>query len=294
MMGINYSIQIADQAKEEDVRYVGLSLRDYNQSIIGEQEVHPFQMVILNEDTLIAGATGVNIWGWCCLEQFWVAPDYDHTDLKDQLLKLIQNEAVKYDIHKLHTKAIFEEEIEFYQKNYYQIFGELEDRPPGYTCYYFKSEDLKYHPVNLEPDYTFLLNNQVTQEYTTILNEKINRDLDKRLGPIPFKQVRLFARDGQDQIIGGLSGYIGWGWFYVSTLWVDERYRGQGLGRDLLTKGEENVLEFGVDKIFLGTTEFQARGFYEKNGYQVFATMDDLPPGYKNFMMRKNLVQISS
>lgn len=97
------------------------------------------------------------------------------------------------------------------------------------------------------------------------------------------------ARDNHHQIIGGLTGYIGWDWLYVSILWVNENYRGHKLGNRLLQKTEREALDFGVTKAFLGTTEFQAREFYEKNGYEIFSVQEDLPPGYKNFEMKKYL-----
>jgi uncharacterized protein (DUF924 family) len=39
----------------------------------------------------------------------------------------------------------------------------------------------------------------------------------------------------------------------------------------------------------LETTSFEARPFYEKRGYEVFATLDDYPPGHSKFFLRKRL-----
>jgi hypothetical protein len=37
------------------------------------------------------------------------------------------------------------------------------------------------------------------------------------------------------------------------------------------------------------TFSFQAPSFYERNGFEVVATIDDHPRGHKNFLMRKRL-----
>ena len=39
----------------------------------------------------------------------------------------------------------------------------------------------------------------------------------------------------------------------------------------------------------LGTTEFQAKPFYEKLGYKVVHEMDDYPKGYKCYTLFKEL-----
>ena len=42
------------------------------------------------------------------------------------------------------------------------------------------------------------------------------------------------AEDGE--VVGGLLGSNAYGWMRVDIVWVDERYRGQGLGTALLQK----------------------------------------------------------
>ncbi len=45
----------------------------------------------------------------------------------------------------------------------------------------------------------------------------------------------------------------------------------------------------GCHSAYLDTHTWQARPFYEKRGYEVFATLDDFPPGHKKFFLRKKL-----
>jgi len=39
----------------------------------------------------------------------------------------------------------------------------------------------------------------------------------------------------------------------------------------------------------LETASFEARPFYEKLGYEVFAALEDYPPGHTKFYLRKRL-----
>ncbi len=45
----------------------------------------------------------------------------------------------------------------------------------------------------------------------------------------------------------------------------------------------------GCHSAHLDTHTWQARPFYEKRGYEVFATLDDFPPGHQKFFLRKKL-----
>ena len=100
--------------------------------------------------------------------------------------------------------------------------------------------------------------------------------------------LNIFIRDEAGQIWGGLTARTYWGWLSVDDLWLDETIRGQGYGRKLLTIAEEQAKKRGCQHAFLRTFSFQARGFYEKNGYRVVGQLDDYPPGETIYTMRKD------
>jgi hypothetical protein len=61
-----------------------------------------------------------------------------------------------------------------------------------------------------------------------------------------------------------------------------------GLGRGPVAQAERIAVERGCHAAHLDTFSFQARGFYEKHGYAVFATLD-YPPERQRFFLRKRL-----
>ena len=52
---------------------------------------------------------------------------------------------------------------------------------------------------------------------------------------------------------------------------------------------EDKARERGCEFSHLDTFSYQARPFYEKLGYEVFATLEDYPPGQQRFYMKKTL-----
>ena len=66
----------------------------------------------------------------------------------------------------------------------------------------------------------------------------------------------------------------------IDGLWVAEQLRGRGLGRRLLVAAEAAAIKRGCRGAWLGTFDFQSRGFYERLGYTVFAELADFPDGH--------------
>jgi GNAT superfamily N-acetyltransferase len=94
--------------------------------------------------------------------------------------------------------------------------------------------------------------------------------------------------DEDGNIIAGCAAYIyQWGCLYVDDLWVDERYRRQELGSNLLQTVEEIGRKRGCYLSYLDTGDFQAKPFYLKHGYTLFGTIKDYPVGHEDYKFFK-------
>jgi GNAT superfamily N-acetyltransferase len=108
--------------------------------------------------------------------------------------------------------------------------------------------------------------------------------------PRPAEPVlTLLLRDENDQVRGGLLGETYYGWLHVSILWVDEPFRGGGYGEALVRAAEEEARKRGCHSAHLDTFSFQARPFYERLGYHVFAELESYPEGHTRYYLRKTL-----
>lgn len=99
----------------------------------------------------------------------------------------------------------------------------------------------------------------------------------------------LSVTDDAGNVIGGLSGELLWGWLFISLLWVDEKARGRGLGRQLVTQAENDLRQQGGSGLYLWTQDWEAPGFYEKIGFQRFVTLPDFPQGYQRIGLLKRI-----
>jgi GNAT superfamily N-acetyltransferase len=99
-----------------------------------------------------------------------------------------------------------------------------------------------------------------------------------------------FVLQGPDEeVVGGIIGATYWGWFYINLMWLKEEFRGKGYGEQLLAQAEAEALRRGAKHAYLDTFTFQAPGFYEKYGYEVFGELEGFPQGHTRFFMRKDL-----
>lgn len=112
-----------------------------------------------------------------------------------------------------------------------------------------------------------------------------------RAGDPQTRPVAILLTDANGDQIGGLWGRCAYGWLFVELLAVPEEHRGGGHGRALMQQAESIARTNGCIGMWLDTYEFQARGFYEKLGFEVFGTLEDHPVGQKHFFLRKPLSQ---
>lgn len=99
--------------------------------------------------------------------------------------------------------------------------------------------------------------------------------------------LAVLVRGDADAVIGGLIGRTFAAWLYVELLWLPESLRGTGLGAELLSRAEREAARRGCLGAHLNTFSFQAPGFYQRQGYEAFGTIEDSPPGHRRIFLRK-------
>jgi GNAT superfamily N-acetyltransferase len=138
----------------------------------------------------------------------------------------------------------------------------------------------------MKPD-IFVTDDPSVPDRTAILDALIDYNAS-RVGPAQLNPLAILLRDRETgETIGGLYSYLLYDWLYIELLVVPETLRGVGLGSDLVRRAESVAVERGCIGVWLNTFSFQARGFYEKLGYEVFGVLDDNPRGSQRFFLRK-------
>lgn len=110
-------------------------------------------------------------------------------------------------------------------------------------------------------------------------------------GEVPFRPVNRIMKDLDGNIIAGANCILNYYWntMYIDMLWVKEDWRKKGYGSELLNEIEKVGKEQGCNLVHLETMDFQAKGFYLRNGYEVFGELDNVPSGHKRYYMKKIL-----
>ena len=102
--------------------------------------------------------------------------------------------------------------------------------------------------------------------------------------------IKNYVIKDDDKIIAGINSRIyHWGILYVDVLYVDENYRGEKLGSQLLKFVENEAIFLGAYLSHLDTFDFQAKDFYLKQGYEIYGTLENCPPNHERYYLKKNL-----
>jgi ribosomal protein S18 acetylase RimI-like enzyme len=129
-----------------------------------------------------------------------------------------------------------------------------------------------------------------SQEESAYLENSINK-FNINLTGIPFGgAVAVLAYDEVNICIGGANGYQWGDAFSLSFLWIEEAWRGQNIGSQILRSIESQAVARGCSQIHLTTYDFQALGFYQKLGYEIVGTLENFPTPYTHYFLKKNLL----
>lgn len=106
----------------------------------------------------------------------------------------------------------------------------------------------------------------------------------------PWKTLCYVCKE-DEALLGGVYGYLMMNNILkIDVLYVVDKYRHQGYGKKLLECLEKEAKHQKAYLSMLDTYDFQARAFYQKNGYEIFGTLDNCPaPGHQRYSLRKEL-----
>lgn len=104
---------------------------------------------------------------------------------------------------------------------------------------------------------------------------------------VPNTKNSNFLAFDNNKLIGGAIGFVKYNWYFLDLLYVDENYRGQDVGTNLIRNIETFAKKEKLIGIRMETWDFQARGFYEKNGYTVYGEIKNCPPGTVEYFLKK-------
>ncbi|MBB6142127.1 ribosomal protein S18 acetylase RimI-like enzyme [Silvibacterium bohemicum] len=141
--------------------------------------------------------------------------------------------------------------------------------------------------MDIEP--TLTIQTELDQDGILQLRSRLV-EYNRRFVPeMNYLPLLLSLKNAEQQLVGGLFGQMYHSWLFIDLLWVADDVRGRGYGRRLIGEAEVQAGKHGCHSIWLDTFSFQARGFYEKQGYAVFAELPNYPGEHTRYFLSKKL-----
>ncbi|MEG0671916.1 GNAT family N-acetyltransferase [Clostridium sp.] len=105
----------------------------------------------------------------------------------------------------------------------------------------------------------------------------------------PGININVYLKEGERTIGAILCDTFNF-CVYIEIMWIDQNYRGKGLGKELISKAEKIAKDNGCIFSHTCTLSYQAPEFYKSCGYEVFGKLDDYPNGIIQYFLKKKLL----
>ncbi|MDF5730162.1 MAG: GNAT family N-acetyltransferase [Rhizonema sp. PD38] len=106
---------------------------------IGDYQYTPLFLFLRDsEQKVVGGLDGFMGLGWLHISTLWIAEELRNSGYGKALLFTSEQEAVKCGCFNAYVFTYSFQAVEFYQHLEYEVFGELEDFPPGHRRYFLK------------------------------------------------------------------------------------------------------------------------------------------------------------
>ena len=179
----------------------------------------------------------------------------------------------------------------FYENHGYMVNDTMSGVPKGHEHYFMTK---RLDRIVIEHDPTNTNKYEIipgSEEDAKFLSNRLRRH-DEAFAPREHEYVYIGKKvtDENGRIIAGLVGGVdGWNGTDIDALWVDDPYRGQGIGTRLLREFEREAKENGASAVFIEAYDWNV-GFFRKNGYEtVTGILEDYPRGHTMYCMQRLL-----
>ena len=282
----------------EEAEYIGGKLEEYVRSVAPSGPAAEEEEIVLKiedgQGNIIAGCViDLHEWGWdrMLLATLWVDARCRGQGLGSQLIHEAERIGREKDCYISCLGTMVFHARGLYEKHGYTVFTTRKDYPRGKEGY-----SLAKRLDRGIPDYVPQHNGaegkyevrRGTEEDAEVICDGLGRYSDQ-FAPDLHEKIRIDRKlaDADGRLIAGILASVGgWDEFSVDVLWVEEPYRGQGLGSLLLREAEREGIARGAYKLFTSAGDWNA-GFFEKNGYAAIGELKDVPRGHSCYEMEK-------
>ena len=221
----------------------------------------------------------------------WVEEAYRRQGIASALMREAERKAKELGCYLAMIGTFDFQARPFYENRGYTVNDTMSGVPKGHE-HYFMTKRLDRTGTEHDPSdacrYGIVPGGEEDAE---LLSERLRRH-DEAFAPREHEYVCIGKKvtDASGRIVAGLVGGVdGWNGTDIDALWVDEPYRGQGIGARLLREYEREAKENGAAAVYIEAYDWNV-GFFRKNGYEkVTGMLEDYPKGHTMYCMEKPL-----
>ena len=136
-------------------------------------------------------------------------------------------------------------------------------------------------------DIELKLTEGVTDDEEDIILEHLKAYNIATFGQSDRRELAVPLHDEHGNLLGGLTGYTGRGWLYISMLFVPEDMRGKGLAGRMLDMAEQEARARGCIGAYIDTMNPEALKVYLKQGYVEIGSLKSLAGGHNITWLEK-------
>ena len=282
---------------EEDEDFIEEKLDAINHSIVppeedGENEDIVFKIADDEGNTIAGCILVIGSWKIAELDIIWVDEKYRRKGLGSALIREAEKAARENGCYVMILGTFDFQARPLYEKHGYSLCGTVRDFPRGHENYtLIKRLDQPDQEPSLSKDlptrFEISPGNEDDAEFIIKGLDAYNTSQAARKHKkyIPLEKKLL---DADGNLIAAIFAGVGrWNSFEIDMIWVDEPYRNQGIGSELLAETEREAKEYGAYfALAEGLLDWQT-GFFKKNGYMTVGTLEDCPKGHSMQVLEK-------
>ena len=121
---------------DDDAHFIRQKLKEFNHNFAPPDTHERLCLVARRRARIIGGLIGGTYWNWLYVELFWVGEHERHNGLGTRILAKAEGLAIQRGCLNAHLETHDFQNLGFYQRRQYVVFGELADLPEGHTKYY--------------------------------------------------------------------------------------------------------------------------------------------------------------
>ena len=247
-----------------------------------------------DEGNIIGGCVvNIHAWGRAVLAQLWVDGRYRRHGIGSILIRAAENAAREKGCYYLCLATVDYMARPLYEKHGFRVFTVNRDIPRGHEGWSMSKRLDKGVEDYIPTDNTAAGKYQVvrgSKEDAEIIRKGLS-DFAEEFVPSSHEWIPLSRKlvdENGDLIAAVVCGVNGEDSAWLDGVWVEEPYRGQGIGSRLCDDAGREAKEKGAYVILTYCCDWVA-GFFFRNGFTARGQLEDYPKGHTGYELEKRI-----